>query len=88
MTTESKATPLQRYYLSWAGIALSGFFAWAAGPGYIQLAAIIFLFLLAAYMAFVRCPRCGIRLSAMGNTPGVHGLPGRYCARCGADLNG
>jgi hypothetical protein len=79
-------SPLQKYYLSWVGVALIGLFVWAAGPGKVQVAAVIVLLLLGTYAVFVRCPNCGTRLSAMGDSPGVHGLPDRHCPKCGGDL--
>ena len=33
----------------------------------------------------IGCPKCGKRLGLMTNGL-AHGLPGRHCTRCGADL--
>jgi len=79
-------SPLARYYWSLAGVAVAGLLVWAAGPGRAQLALVIFMLLLGAYAVFVRCPLCRTRLSAMGDSPGVHGLPDRHCSKCGANL--
>jgi membrane protein implicated in regulation of membrane protease activity len=79
-------SPLRRYYLSWAGVALIALFVAAAGPGNLQVAGVIVLLLLAVFAVFIRCPSCRTRLSGMGDSPGIHGLPGRHCPKCGADL--
>ena len=79
-------SPLQKYYLSWAGVALIALFVAAAGPGNLQVAGVIVLLLLAVFAVLIRCPGCRTLLSGMGDSPGVHGLPGRYCSKCGADL--
>jgi len=79
-------SPRRKYYLSWAGVAIIGLFVWAVGPGHVQVAAVIVLLLLGIYAVFIRCPSCRTRLSAMGDSPGIHGLPGRHCPNCGADL--
>jgi len=79
-------SPLRKYYLSWAGVAAIALFVSAAEPGSVQVVGVIVLLLLALYAVFIRCPGCRIRLSGMGDSPGIHGLPGRHCPKCGADL--
>lgn len=58
----------------------------AVSSGTAQIVIVIMLLAIVAYLAFVRCPKCGKRLSSMGDVPGVHGLPDRHCTNCGADL--
>jgi hypothetical protein len=79
--------PLCRYYLSFAGMLLLGLGIAALPPGNEQTAGVVVLLSLAGYMVFVRWPKCRIRLSAMGDSPGIHGVPGRRCPNCGADLS-
>ena len=78
--------PLQKYYFSMLGMVLVGLFAGAVGPGPLQVAAVVALLGVAGFMVFIRCPKCRTRLSGMGDSPGIHGLPGRRCPKCGANL--
>ena len=79
-------SPLFRYYGSFVVIALIALTIEIISPGNGRIAAIVVLLAMGAYMVFVRCPQCRTRLSAMGDNPGIHGLPGRRCPKCGADL--
>jgi uncharacterized protein with PIN domain len=79
-------SPRQKYYGSLLGVAILAVLA-ALSSGKAQIAVVVALLALGAYMVFVRCPKCGKRLSSMGDVPGVHGLPDRYCDKCGADLS-
>ena len=67
-------------------MAVAGLLAWAAGPGRAQVVLVAVVLLFGAYAVLIRCPVCRTRLSAMGDNPGVHGLPGGYCPKCGAHL--
>ena len=78
-------SPRQRYYGSMLGAAILGLLA-AVSSGKAQIAIVIVLLALGFYMVFIRCPKCRKRLSSMGDVPGVHGLPDRYCDNCGAHL--
>ena len=79
-------SPRGKYYLSWGTLAIAALPTWAAGPGRAQEALAAVVVVLGVYAVFIRCPNCRTRLSAMGDNPGVHGLPGRHCPNCGADL--
>ncbi len=78
---------VHKYYLSMAGMVVVGVFVGAIGPGRVQTAGVVVLLGVAVVMVLIRCPKCRTRLSGMGESPGIHGLPGRRCPNCGANLN-
>lgn len=79
-------SPRQKYYGSIVGGLVLGLLA-AASSGMLRIAFVILLLADAAFLAFIRCPKCAKRLSSMGDVPGVHGLPDRHCDKCGYDLS-
>jgi hypothetical protein len=90
-------SPLARYYGTFA-VCIAGFIALFFLTGAftrqpvlkvdvrIFMTLFLGLWLLFAYNTLgVGCPKCGKRLGLMSNGFS-HGLPWRYCTRCGADL--
>ena len=79
-------SPRQKYYGAMIAGVILGLLA-AVSSGAAKYVFVIMLLGIAAYLVFIRCPKCRKRLSSMGDVPGIHGLPDRFCDKCGVDLS-